>query len=264
MSDTYTDDKLIQRCLHDRIISQDGEIDGIDFLLHTLQPGLKILDVGCGPGTIAFQVSPHLRPAGYLVGVDISDETLQRATSSAKSQRITNLEFIQGTAYHLPFREAHFDVIYCRHLLMHLGDVTKTLHELIRVAQYGGHIIAFEGDIETWNYYPIFPAWERIFDIVRQRLGSGAVGRQLWTIFNELGLLNVQINGIAKIATGTEFKNKILKWVDALELSRNYIIKTNICSEDILENGLSEGYELLRHPFGFFSCIEYEISGRKI
>lgn len=264
MSDTYTDNKLIQRGLHDRIISQEGGLKGNEFLLRHLRPGLKVLEVGCGPGTIAFQVCPHLRPTGYLIGVDISHKTLQRAFSSAISQRVLNIEFIRGTAYDLPFRDSHFDVVYCRHLLMHLEDITKATREFIRVARHGGQLIVLEGDIETWNHYPRFPAWEGLFQIVRQRLGTGTVGRQLWTIFNDLGLVNVQIAGIANVATGDDFKNHLIKWLEAFQSSRDYLIKTNVCNENMLENALSEGYKLLHHPFGFFSCLEYEVKGRKI
>lgn len=264
MSDTYTDDKLIQRCLHDRIISQDGEIDGIDFLLHTLQPGLKILDVGCGPGTIAFQVSPFLKPAGHVIGIDISHETLQGALLSAISKKITNTEFIRGTAYKLPFHDSYFDAVYFRHLLMHLEDISKSIREAIRVTRKGGHLIALEGDIETWGYYPRFAGWEGLFQIVRRKLGTGTAGRQLWSIFNEIGLIDVKISVIANVATGDEFRNHILKWLEVFQLSHGYIIEKNIYNKDMLDNALSEGYKLLHHPFGFFSSLEYEVSGIKI
>lgn len=66
LNDTYTDNILIKRGLHDMIISQEGRLKGNELLFRHLHPDLKILEVGCGPGTIAFQVSPHLRHSGYL------------------------------------------------------------------------------------------------------------------------------------------------------------------------------------------------------
>jgi SAM-dependent methyltransferase len=262
MSDTYTDDKLIQRCLHDRIILQEGELDGIDFLLHTLQPGLKILDVGCGPGTIAFQASPFLKPAGYVIGIDISHETLQSALLLSK--KIANTEFIRGTAYNLPFHDSYFDAVYFRHLLMHLEDIRKSIHEAIRVTRDGGDLIALEGDIETWGYYPRFAGWEGLFQIVRQKLGTGTAGRQLWSIFKEIGLIDVRISVIPNVAIGDEFRNHILKWLEVFQHSYDYIIEKNIYDKDLLDNALSEGNKLLHHPFGFFFSLEYKVSGRKI
>src|SRR5262245_12667799 len=72
------------------------------FLLPSLRPGMRLLDIGCGPGSITLGLAQRLAP-GQVVGVDLSLETLEAARRSAAAQGIRNLTFEEGSVYQLPF-----------------------------------------------------------------------------------------------------------------------------------------------------------------
>src|SRR5262250_1908224 len=78
------------------------------FLLPHLRPGMRLLDVGCGPGSITRGLAQRLAP-GEVVGLDLSRETLAAARADAAARGLTNLTYAEGSVYELPFPDASFD-----------------------------------------------------------------------------------------------------------------------------------------------------------
>src|SRR5215468_12319394 len=91
------------------------------FLLPHLRAGMKLLDVGCGPGSITRGLAERLAP-GQVVGLDLSAETLAGARRDAMVRGVTNLQYQEGSVYDLPFPEASFDVVFTHQVLQHLRE----------------------------------------------------------------------------------------------------------------------------------------------
>ena len=93
------------------------------FLLPDLRPGLRLLDVGCGPGSITRGLAKRVAP-GEAIGLDLSRETLAAAREDAAARGLDNLRYEEGSVYELPFAEASFQEIAAdgRRLLLWLGD----------------------------------------------------------------------------------------------------------------------------------------------
>jgi SAM-dependent methyltransferase len=256
VGDTYTAGWPVQRELHDQIMVQ-ADLREEEWLLRYLRPGARVLDIGCGPGSIDCQICSFVQPGGNVVGLDIDASTLQRAVA----QGCANACFLQGSAYTLPFCNQAFDVVYCRHLLMHLADAGRALGEAIRVTRYDGHVIAREGDFDTWSYYPRYSNWEKLFDVVRRSVSAATIGRQLWSMFHQAGLADICIRGIVIVATGDAFRRHMVSWLQTFKSYDDYLIRSDACTNDELARAWAEAEELLREPFGFFSCLEYEVVG---
>src|SRR5499427_10867525 len=77
------------------------------FMLPALRPGMRLLDVGCGPGSITRGLAQRLAP-GEVVGLDLSRETLAAAREDAAARGLTNLTYVEGSVYQLPFPDASF------------------------------------------------------------------------------------------------------------------------------------------------------------
>src|SRR5215207_5414518 len=75
------------------------------FLLPHLRPGMRLLDVGCGPGSITVGLAAVLAP-GEVVGLDLRPEPLAQARAEASRRGIANVRFEVGSAYALPFPDA--------------------------------------------------------------------------------------------------------------------------------------------------------------
>jgi SAM-dependent methyltransferase len=103
-------------------------------------PGLKVLDVGCGPGIPTLDIARRAGSEGQVVGVDISERVLEVARERAQRAGLSNTEFKMANVEHLPYPDAHFDRAVSRFGIMFVEDLPKGLRELHRVVRPGGRV----------------------------------------------------------------------------------------------------------------------------
>ncbi len=152
------------------------------YLLPHLQPGMSVLDVGCGPGTITADLAAVVAP-GDVVGVDASAVVLEEARAVAGERGLTNASFAVADAYALPFADATFDVVHAHQVLQHLTDPVAALREMRRVAKPGGLVAVRDSDYGAMTWYPASPGldeWQELYHEVTAELGAQAdAGRRL-------------------------------------------------------------------------------------
>jgi ubiquinone/menaquinone biosynthesis C-methylase UbiE len=109
----------------------------------TLKPDQRLLDIGCGPGSLLRILAARVRFASPPAGLDISSEMLRRAGQEPGENP---LELAQGSAASLPFVADVFDAVTCGYVLKHLDEATLDLFlgELLRVLKPGGFAILWE------------------------------------------------------------------------------------------------------------------------
>ena len=73
------------------------------YVIPYLKPNLKILDVGCGPGTITVDLASVYVLQGHVTGLDYGGEVIERARKHASERKVTNVTFLTGDAHALPF-----------------------------------------------------------------------------------------------------------------------------------------------------------------
>jgi ubiquinone/menaquinone biosynthesis C-methylase UbiE len=121
-------------------------------LLPHLRAGQRLLDVGCGGGTITTDLATLVAP-GEVVGVDVSAEIVERARAHAAQAGVT-ADFQVGDVYRLAFPDASFDVVHAHQLLQHLTDPVAAIREMRRVTRPGGIVALREGDFGAFTWYP--------------------------------------------------------------------------------------------------------------
>lgn len=99
---------------------------------------LIIADVGCGTGTLSFELA---RFAQQVIGIDLSKEMLRRARAVANERAIVNVEFREGDALKLPLRPASVDAAFCVMVLHFLPEPERAITELCRITRPGGSVI---------------------------------------------------------------------------------------------------------------------------
>lgn len=140
------------------------------YLLPHLRPGLDLLDVGCGPGTITVELARLVAP-GRAVGVDRAQDVVDKAQAHAAEQR-QMVEWRAGDVYALPFPDASFDVVHAHQLLQHLVDPVRALAEMRRVMRPGAVLAARDADYACFAWAPAEPGltrWLELYEAVTRR-----------------------------------------------------------------------------------------------
>ncbi|GAA4655590.1 methyltransferase domain-containing protein [Arthrobacter cryoconiti] len=137
------------------------------YLLPYLQPGMRVLDIGSGPGTITTDFARLVAP-GQVVGMDRSPDVVAAATLLATDQHLENLSFTTGDVYAMDFAADTFDVVHAHQLLQHVSDPVAALREMRRVARTGGVVAVRDADFHAMSWYPQLPAMDEWMDLYQQ------------------------------------------------------------------------------------------------
>jgi ubiquinone/menaquinone biosynthesis C-methylase UbiE len=135
------------------------------FLVPYIQSHHRILDLGCGPGTITLGFIP-LVPSGEVIGVDYSADIVERASVLAKSRGLSDkVTFVQGNLLErIPFEDASFDIIFASQVFGHLqpsGNAIKGLRECRRLLKTGGILALRDGAV--MQFHPYGDELDRVF-----------------------------------------------------------------------------------------------------
>jgi SAM-dependent methyltransferase len=110
------------------------------FSLGRLEPGERVLDLGCGAGTDSLVAAQMVGQQGYVTGIDMTQEMLAKARAAAAELSSTNVEFVEGEAERLPFPDESFDVVISNGVIDLIPDKDAVFSELHRVLVPGGRM----------------------------------------------------------------------------------------------------------------------------
>ena len=105
-----------------------------------IKEGDIVLDLGAGAGIDAILAARKVGSKGKVIGVDMTEEMVERARNNAKKQGITNAEFLLGEIEKLPLKDNSVDTIITNCVINLTPDKAKTFSEAYRVLKPGGKI----------------------------------------------------------------------------------------------------------------------------
>jgi 2-polyprenyl-3-methyl-5-hydroxy-6-metoxy-1,4-benzoquinol methylase len=162
-------------------------------LLPQLRPGLDLLDVGCGPGTITVDLAARVAP-GRVVGLDVSAAPLDEARAAAAGAGV-DVTFAVGDVYALDAPDDSFDVVHAHQVLQHLTDPVAALREMARVCRPGGLVAVRDVDYATFTWFPADPGLDRwlevYYGVARRNAAEPHAGRRLLAWAHAAGLRDV-------------------------------------------------------------------------
>ncbi len=121
-------------------IMANGEARGRTRVIELAEarPGMRILDLACGPGNLSRRLAAMVAPKGEVVGVDLAPGMIELA----KRAGIPNARFQVMDVERLEFDDASFDAAVCGHGLQFVPDLGRALREACRVLRASGRLAA--------------------------------------------------------------------------------------------------------------------------
>lgn len=149
-------------------------------LKNSVKPGMKVLDIGTGPGTIPVHLKKR-HPDVFFAGLDISPNILQKAMRD-RTTGAASVAFLCADGETLPFAEGSFDVVLSFFALHHMDHPDRVLHEIDRVLKPGGALllIDFKRDMAAGLFRLLNSLWNTAFFMTAGRSGFERSVRSSW------------------------------------------------------------------------------------
>jgi len=114
---------------------------GNPFSLGAIDPGMAVIDIGCGAGVDTLFAALMVGPGGRVVGIDITPEMVERAKANLKQVKLPNVSFYQASAEQLDFPPEGFDVAISNGVLNLVANKERALAEIYKVLKPGGRLM---------------------------------------------------------------------------------------------------------------------------
>jgi ubiquinone/menaquinone biosynthesis C-methylase UbiE len=235
------------------------------YLLPDLAPGLDLLDLGCGPGTITLDLAARVAP-GKVVGVDAAADVIEQAEARRREVGATNVSFTTGDAYALDLPDASFDVVHAHQVLQHLTAPVAALREMHRVLRPGGRLAVRDSDYGAFVWAPSAPLLDRWLELYHQitarNEADADAGRHLLGWVQAAGFADVR----ASSSTWTFATPEDRAWWGGLWADR---VEQSAFAEQGVDYGFTDAGELAEiaaawrtwadQPDGFFAVLHCEV-----
>jgi ubiquinone/menaquinone biosynthesis C-methylase UbiE len=163
-----------------------------------LRAGMRLLDCGCGPGSITVDLAQAVAP-GEAVGIDLREDALAQGRALARERRIANVTFQAASVYQLPYPDGSFDAVFACAVLQHLSEPLAALKEMRRVLKPGGVIGIVDGSSTITFRYPtnsFLDKWDGLRALEREHtMGRPLKTLPLRALLREAGFARTQASG---------------------------------------------------------------------
>ena len=157
------------------------------------QPGMRILDAGCGSGSMARAMAGAF-PDTTVVGVDLRDAYIAYASRRAQADGLRNLRFETGDVRRLPFADGSFDIVWTKYLLQWVADPLQAMQEFARVLTPGGVLVSANFDGFGVTHEPPDPALQPLAEFVFNGLVDPHIGRKMAGMCRRCGLDAIDVD----------------------------------------------------------------------
>ena len=234
------------------------------YLLPHLRPGMDLLDVGCGPGTITVDLARRTAP-GKVVGIDSAAAVIDEAAAAAGDAPV---EFRVADLMDTGFPDNSFDVVHAHQVLQHVPDPVGALREMARVCRSGGVVAVRDVDYEAMTWFPDNPpldAWLDLYRRVHRANGSEPdAGRHLLDWARQAGFADADITPSASVwcfASDEDRRWWGSLWADRMQRSgvADRALALGFASQEDLDR-ISDAWRAWSvEPSGWFAALHGEV-----
>jgi ubiquinone/menaquinone biosynthesis C-methylase UbiE len=237
------------------------------FFLPYLQPGMRVLDCGCGPGTITIGLAQAVAP-GQVVGIDIEPGQIEVAQALAAEQQVHNVSFQVASVYQVPFPDNSFDAAFGHSILEHVGHPLEALREVHRVLKPGGLIGLREVDQGGNLLEPTSPILEKSLELQEKvwqlNGGNPHIGRRLRALLTKAGFINTRASAsYDSYGTPGEVSIWAERMIDHFSQSSlsDRLVELGWADRATLEQICTAWRDWADHPNAFYARARVEVIG---
>jgi ubiquinone/menaquinone biosynthesis C-methylase UbiE len=244
----------------DRLGAQSSVFHAITrdvFVEAGIEPGMRVLDIGCGAGDVSVLVHDLVGDSGFVLGIDRSAEAITAARDRATEQGLDRVDFVMGDiesaddgVLRAGGADGMFDAVVGRFVLMHQRDPAETLRAAAVRVRAGGIVAMIESHMELSvapvHSFPHSPTYDRMLRwmtaTIRAAGGHAGMGLRLRTAFLHAGLPEPVLRLHAKAeggANSTIYRYTAESLRSMLPLARHFgIVDLTDADVDALEDQL--------------------------
>jgi arsenite methyltransferase len=224
-----------------------------------VQPGERVLDVGCGPGFYVSELLERVGPEGSVTGVDGAPPML--AVAAKRVEGHDNVGFHQSDVTSLPVDDESFDATLSVQVLEYVPDATAALAEMHRALRPGGRVVIWDVDWATVSWRSNDPArMRRLLDAWDKHLTHPSLPQTLAARLREAGFEGVSAEGHS--FTTTELDPETYGG-SLTDLIVQYAVEQGGMDEDDAKAWKAEQEELDERGEFFFACLQFCFSAVK-
>ncbi|WP_457142363.1 class I SAM-dependent methyltransferase [Mycobacterium sp. URHB0021] len=214
-----------------------------------IRPGMRVLDLGSGPGDVAFQVAEMVGPDGSVVGIEQDPAQIAVAMRRRDHLGIGNVDFRHEDARTF-LDEEPFNAVVCRLLLLHLPDVVDVLAHHRRNLRPGGVFIAVDYDVAGMRALPEVELYSRLMGWIMAGFEYAHadlfVGMRFPVLFEQAGFRDVGTLGL-QVYWPPKSSHATAYFVGILRAMKDAIVNSGAATEedlglDTLEQRLGEAF----------------------
>ncbi len=238
------------------------------YLLEHLRPGMSLLDIGSGPGTITADLAARVAP-GRVTALEVTEDALALGREEVARRGVTNVDFVVADVHDLRLPDDAYDVVHAHQVLQHVADPVQALREMRRVAVPGGLVAVRDSDYSGFTWYPELDEldeWMALYQrAARDNGGEPDAGRRLLAWARAAGFRDITPSAATWcFATPEDRSWWGGMWADRVLQSAmaDQARRTNLATEDELRRISAGWLRWADDPDGWLVILHGEILAR--
>lgn len=195
-----------------------------------LLKGARAVEIGCGPQGCLDLLAERVGPAGTVVGVERSEESVRLARHFVASRDLANVEVIHGDGRSTGLPRGVFDLATARLVLVNVPHPEQIVGEMAALVRPGGVVALHEADWIAHLCEPPLAAWNKVLDLLDTYSRTNGIdlfiGRKIPRLLREAGLIDVQVDPVIHVYPPGHSRRTILP--DFAENLRDRLLEQKI------------------------------------
>ena len=230
-------------------LKTDGKVVQEQAIWAGLEPGMRVADLGCGPGKTTYCLNQLAQPGGRTIGVDISE---QRIKYAKRHYRDNSIEYVLGDIRKPLHHLGSFDFIWVRFVLeYYLSNSFEIVENITSILKPGGLICLIDLDYNCLRHFGLPARLEKAIvsimgNLVKSFNFDPYAGVKLYSFLFDLGYLDIDVNVSGhNLKTGYLQENEMFNWSKKVEIAS----QRSGYRFDGYPGGFQEFYEEFRASF---------------